>query len=155
MPNVSATRVIGEVALQYLAQVSLIQNHNVVQTLTSNRPDQPLDKRVLPGTPGCGKNLLCPQCGAHLEFTESCGNWASRFRNGQFRESLQSSNGHHHKPGEPSSRTMLVRLLRPTSLPCLPLDCGCCLCFWCSHTSGEGCCISGSRNIQPPNGSGS
>src|SRR5712691_11584519 len=46
--------IIAQITLQYPPQMSLMENHNMVQTLTTNRADQPLDKRVLPRTPGCG-----------------------------------------------------------------------------------------------------
>ena len=42
-------------------QQAAIQNHNVVQTLPSNRANQPLGKCVLPRTPRCSDNLFDSQ----------------------------------------------------------------------------------------------
>src|SRR5713101_2226918 len=53
--------VVAQIDLQQPAKVSLIQNHNMVQALTSNRANQPLGKCVLPRTPRCSDNLFDPQ----------------------------------------------------------------------------------------------
>src|ERR1017187_8363997 len=41
--------------------MSLIQNHDMVQTLRANRANQPLGKGVLPRTSRCRDHLLHPQ----------------------------------------------------------------------------------------------
>ena len=46
--------VIAEVRRQKAAQVRGVQNDQVIEALATNGPDQPLDKRVLPGTDGTG-----------------------------------------------------------------------------------------------------
>src|SRR5664280_2220827 len=53
--------VVRQILPQQPAQVSLIQNHDMVQTLTSNRANQPLGKGVLPRTSRCGDHFLHPQ----------------------------------------------------------------------------------------------
>jgi hypothetical protein len=50
--------IVTKIALQQSPNVPFIQNHNVVQTLPSNRANQPLGKCVLPRTPRCSDNLL-------------------------------------------------------------------------------------------------
>ena len=50
--------IVGEIALQPVAQMSLIENDDVIQTFPPNRADQPLHIRILPRTPGCGDNFF-------------------------------------------------------------------------------------------------
>src|ERR1035441_1149164 len=53
--------IVRQILLQQPAQVSLIQNYDMVQTLTANRANQALGKGVLPRTSRCGNHLLHPQ----------------------------------------------------------------------------------------------
>jgi len=41
--------IVGEVAGQDAAQVAFAENQNVIQTLASDRADEPLGERILPG----------------------------------------------------------------------------------------------------------
>ena len=41
--------IVGEVAGQNAAQVAFAENQNVIQTLASDRADEPLGERILPG----------------------------------------------------------------------------------------------------------
>src|SRR5882724_339646 len=43
--------IVGEVAGQDAAQVAFAENQNVIQTLASDRADEPLGERILPGCP--------------------------------------------------------------------------------------------------------
>ena len=52
--------VIDEVAVQDAAQVPLAEDENVIQALASDRTDQALHERVLPGTVRRGENFLDP-----------------------------------------------------------------------------------------------
>jgi predicted nucleic acid-binding protein len=50
--------VIGEVAVQDAAQMPLAEDENVIQALASDRTDQALHERILPGTERRGENFL-------------------------------------------------------------------------------------------------
>ena len=52
--------VVGEIAGQDAAEVSLTEYKHVIQTLTADRADEPLHERVLPRAPRRGENLLDP-----------------------------------------------------------------------------------------------
>ncbi len=45
--------VIGEVTTEDSFEVALVENNDVIQTLSSNAADNALDKRVLPRAPRC------------------------------------------------------------------------------------------------------
>jgi len=50
--------IVGKVVFQNSAEVPLTQYHNVIQTLTANGTDQPLDESILPGTLRRGPDFL-------------------------------------------------------------------------------------------------
>jgi hypothetical protein len=52
--------VVSEVAGQDAAEVSLVENEHVIQTLTPDRADEPLHERVLPWAVRRRENLLDP-----------------------------------------------------------------------------------------------
>jgi hypothetical protein len=54
------TMVIRQVAGQDALEMPLMEDHHLVQTLRTNAPNQPLDKGVLPRTPGRSRLLQSP-----------------------------------------------------------------------------------------------
>ena len=50
--------VVAQVLLEYPLEVSLIEDDHMVEALSSDRPDHPLDIWVLPRRPSCGSDLL-------------------------------------------------------------------------------------------------
>src|SRR5450631_3809133 len=55
------TVVVSEIALEQFPQVSLTEDHHVIQTLPSNRADHALRECILPGAPGRADDLLHAQ----------------------------------------------------------------------------------------------
>jgi len=55
--------VVGDVAMQEPAKMSLAQNHEVIQALAADGADHPLHERVLPGRSGGGRHLPDPHLG--------------------------------------------------------------------------------------------
>src|ERR1700756_4632584 len=53
--------VIREITLQEMAEVPSTEDHHIVQTLTSNRANQPFHECILPRTPRCGDYFLHSQ----------------------------------------------------------------------------------------------
>src|SRR6266404_3095417 len=47
--------VIASIGFQYPTQMHLAPNHHMIQTLASNRSDQPFGKAILPGRSWCGR----------------------------------------------------------------------------------------------------
>ena len=50
--------VILKICQQHTAQVTLIEDDNVIETFAADRADDALDIGVLPRRPGCGDDLL-------------------------------------------------------------------------------------------------
>ena len=50
--------IVGEIALQAVPQMSLIENDDVIETFPPNRADQPLHICILPRTPRCSDNCF-------------------------------------------------------------------------------------------------
>ena len=55
------TVVVAQVLLEHSLEMPLIENDHMVQAFSPNRPDHPLDIRVLPGRSFCCPNLLDAQ----------------------------------------------------------------------------------------------
>ena len=53
--------IVRQIIPQHFVKVSLIENHNMVQTLTSNRANQPFGQCVLPRTPRRSDDVIDPQ----------------------------------------------------------------------------------------------
>ena len=52
--------IVGEVAGQDAAQVAFAENQDVIQTLASDRADESLGERILPGVGGAVRTSLMP-----------------------------------------------------------------------------------------------
>jgi hypothetical protein len=61
-PVCAPVMVIADVCRQEPLQMSLMQDHHVIQALATDAPDEPLDRRVLPRTPGALSTSSMPRC---------------------------------------------------------------------------------------------
>jgi hypothetical protein len=61
--------IIREVRSEQPPETLLIDNDDVIKKLPTNRSDQALDVRILPGRPGCGDHLVDAHVGNALSKT--------------------------------------------------------------------------------------
>ena len=54
--------VVGEVGTKDLSEMALVENNDVVQTISPDRADYPFDERILPWAPRRRHNLLDAHC---------------------------------------------------------------------------------------------